>query len=290
MSKRLQHILTELEATPPAGVWDRLVPELDEMNALRPVAGRLQQVEEAPPPAAWDSIREQLSEISIGKKLLELEVPAPAMVWPQVTASLEEKQPRRLRPYLRLAVAAILTGALVWAGIRFLSGGPSTQTPLAEAKDMPAIRIDEEQAHENLAAIIADTRPVADALEEARNDAALEASKKTMARVDVSEMKRKLQQASAYNFDLPGSSAAPPAAISSTDDRYILMATCDGQVLRLSKKLADISCCIAGENRNPDCLDQLRKWQEKMLNAKGSHAPGNFTDILDILNALRENR
>ncbi len=32
----------------------------------------------------------------------------------------------------------------------------------------------------------------------------------------------------------------------------------------MSKKLGNIVCCVAGEEQDDECKDQLKKWQEKI--------------------------
>jgi hypothetical protein len=70
-------------------------------------------------------------------------------------------------------------------------------------------------------------------------------------------------------------------------DRYVMLMTPNG-IIRMSKKLGDIICCVAGEEQNEDCRDQVRKWQEKLAASPVAPAPGNFMDILSLVSALNE--
>jgi hypothetical protein len=58
-------------------------------------------------------------------------------------------------------------------------------------------------------------------------------------------------------------------------------------IVRVSKKLGDIVCCVTGEAEDEDCKDQLKKWQQKM--ATTTVAPGNFMDILTLVSSLNDN-
>ena len=72
-------------------------------------------------------------------------------------------------------------------------------------------------------------------------------------------------------------------------DRYIMLMTPDGNIIRMSKKWSDLVCCVSGEEQDADCKDQLKKWQEKMAASSLAPSPGNFMDILSLVNSLDEN-
>src|SRR4029077_4860239 len=45
-------------------------------------------------------------------------------------------------------------------------------------------------------------------------------------------------------------------------DRYVMLLTPNG-VVRMSKKLGGLVCCVSGQEQDQDCKYQLKKWQEK---------------------------
>jgi hypothetical protein len=287
MSQTIRDILHAYEVSPPAGNWDRIAQELDEWTVLSGTGRSLGELEIDPPAAAWTAIREQLEEADLSRQLLALETDPPARVWSAVEQSLNPAAKQlSIRPWLRYAAAAVLTGLLVWTGWRLLpetDPRPGTAGVPAPATTTANKELNEKQARENLATIIESTQPPVNASEEVRSEKALEASKKTLARVEPGLIKRKLQHAAAFSFErpVPAEEAAP---------RYVVLLTPDGNMIRMSKKLKDMLCCLTGEDSDPACQEQVRKWQDKLINAPGSHAPGNFADLLDMLNALNENR
>lgn len=290
MSQQLRDILNSYEVSPPAGNWDRIAQELDEWAPLSATGRSLAGLELNPPPAAWTSIRQQLDEASLARDIQTLEFTPPARVWPAVEQSLDNTPKKfNIRPWLRYAAAAVITGTMIWAGWRLLPGPdtpPATagiNNPDTNTRKKP---MNDQQARENLASIIESTRPPANASEEVRSEKALEASKKTLARVEPGLIQRKLKEAAAFSFERPD----PPAPAPDLTRRYVLLLTPDGNMIRMSKKFKDMLCCLTGEDTDPACQEQVRKWQEKIIHAPGSHAPGNFADLLDMLNALNENR
>ena len=73
------------------------------------------------------------------------------------------------------------------------------------------------------------------------------------------------------------------------DSRYIMLMTPDGNIIRMSKKLSTLVCCVSGEEQDADCKDQLQRWREKIACAPGTHSPGNFMDILSLVSSLQDN-
>ena len=47
--------------------------------------------------------------------------------------------------------------------------------------------------------------------------------------------------------------------------RYITLMTPEGNIIRMSKKLTDMVCCVSGEDENEECKDQMKKWREKII-------------------------
>ncbi len=72
-------------------------------------------------------------------------------------------------------------------------------------------------------------------------------------------------------------------------ERYVMLMTPDGNIIRMSKKWSELLCCVSGEDQDAGCKDQLKKWQEKMAASSLAPSPGNFMDILGLVNSLDEN-
>jgi hypothetical protein len=71
-------------------------------------------------------------------------------------------------------------------------------------------------------------------------------------------------------------------------ERYVMLMTPDGNIIRMSKKWSELVCCVAGEDQDKDCKDQIKKWQEKIATSSLAPSPGNFMDILNLVNSLNE--
>ena len=69
--------------------------------------------------------------------------------------------------------------------------------------------------------------------------------------------------------------------------RYIAVMTPDCNVVRVSKKLDHLVCCVAGDDPGTVCKDQLQRWREKMA-CSPIAASGNFMDIVSLVNSLQE--
>jgi hypothetical protein len=67
-----------------------------------------------------------------------------------------------------------------------------------------------------------------------------------------------------------------------------MLMTPNGQIIRISKKLGDLVCCVSGEDQDQECQDQLKKWRQKIANAPVAPSPGNFMDILSLLQSIKE--
>jgi hypothetical protein len=68
--------------------------------------------------------------------------------------------------------------------------------------------------------------------------------------------------------------------------RYIMFKTPDGRLVRMSKKLGDLVCCVSGDEVDENCENQLDKWRRKIANAPSA---GNFMDIMNLVSTLKDN-
>jgi hypothetical protein len=234
-----------------------------------------------------------------------MEVIPPAAVWEKIKTSLDNDQEaavperRRLSPWVKYAAAAVLTGVLALGGIRFL-GKPAKDAGLASDVQGPS-KTNQPLNPEKVAGIHDKTIAVTDitaSMDEARNDAALEASKKTFAKLDLPH-ESKIKNAASFYFNAPEEDEYHPGTrgldiesimpAADITGRYILLMTPDGNIIRMSKKLSDLVCCVSGEEQDKNCADQMKRWREKIANPSGPHSAGNFMDILSMVNSLQDN-
>jgi hypothetical protein len=288
MSKDLRNRLYEYEVPPPPASWDKIATALDESHLDNQFPSTLYNLEATPPPAAWDKINEALS------------------------PSMGEKPVRRLYPILKYAAAAMLIGVLAFGGIRiFRSSTPNA--PVVTRNETPATNLPSSQADPQNN--VASNPTLVDPIEEERNDAALEASKHMYASLDASE-KQRIKRVSEEHFlstadpistasDInPGNTYrdakcafvnAPSFAFNDDNspidmaNRYFMLVTPDGKIIRISKKLGPIVCCVSGEETDEDCNNQLKKWREKLASPNMAASSGNFLDILNLIHTFKEN-
>jgi hypothetical protein len=258
MKEELRNRIYNMETAPPKGVWNRITADLDQSDIGASYASRLAGLSVMPPATAWEKIESELH-------------PASAPV-------------RRAIPWLKYAAAAVILAALAWGGVMVLSGNKSGdeivktgETPVIKQPTPEKVKVNDPPPV---------TEEVAIREEEARNDAALEASKKTYAKLNTPK-RNKITNAAGFHFSLD-----VPEPVISPDDmdpatRYIVLMTPDGNIIRMSKKWSDLLCCVAGEEEDAGCTDQLKKWREKLAHSSQTASPGNFGDIMELVKSLQ---
>lgn len=250
-----------MEAAPPKGVWNRIASELDQSDIGAEYISRLRNATVAAPAGTWNKIEEDLYPVAIPV------IPARARV-----------------PWVKYAAAAVILAALAWGGSLVLNRDKA-QDPVVKSNE-PS-KTDQQPVTTEITPqepITANPTPVE---EEARNDAALEASKKTYAKLNNSG-RNKIRNAAGFHFalDIPEPIVTPDDLDPAT--RYIVLMTPDGNFIRMSKKWGDLVCCVAGEDQDQECVDQLKKWREKLAHSSQTASPGNFGDILDLVKSLQQ--
>lgn len=258
----LKNKLYNYEQVPPAKVWEQIAAALDESHIADEFPSRLYNTEIAPPVSAWDKIAGALD--NEDTKVIPL--------------------PAKRFPLFRYAAAAVViglvtVGILKWTGsnnnqdAESLATSPKTVSPVNDTAGLPA---------ENASGKDSDV-PGYVVPEEAV------VPNPTIARVKTSPAK-KIKPGFALANDIQPAEAiyafneeSPKLA-----DRYVMLMTPNG-IIRMSKKLGNIVCCVTGEEQDEDCKDQIRKWQEKLAASPVAPAPGNFMDILSLLSSLDEN-
>ncbi|HEV7782710.1 MAG TPA: hypothetical protein VGO58_15655 [Chitinophagaceae bacterium] len=312
MSSGSSHKMYDYEVAPPPGIWEKIEAELDESELSQKFPSALFNLRVNPPAHAWQKIAIELDEPAFvndyAAKLGGIEIVPPVAAWDKIKTALDPQQAqRRISPFIKYAAAAAIIGFLAWGGFRLFNDSKK-DTGIAAGNDTsPSPEHVSVPGNESVS--VADGEIAAAdmtaALEEARNDAALEASKKTYAKLDVSSKRTKVKNAADfffvaddYNYSSPGTprgfdpyieppiEETPPVNIS---NRYIVLMTPDGNIIRMSKKLRNLVCCVSGEDMDKDCVDQMKKWRDKMASPAATHTPGNFLDLLHMLNSMQDN-
>ena len=264
----LKNKLYNYEQAPPAKAWDKIAAALDESHLGEEFPATLYNLQATPPLSAWDKIRSSLDE--------ELDEP---IAIPR----------RRTGLILRYAAAAAIVGILIFSGLKLFrntsSGNKSnetspivkTETPVKETPvtvETPVIKTPE-IATNAVAAVPNKTRNRANPLLIGSNN-------------PVQALEPRVTRHERHETGIT-------AAIAHTETpttqmgRYITLMTPDGNIIRMSNKLSDMVCCVSGEDQDNDCKFQMKKWREKIASSTQVASPGNFMDILNMVNCLQEN-
>ena len=265
----LKHKMTNYEVVPPSKVWDNIAASLDESELGQSFPSRLHDMQVNPPAAAWINIENELTGAEAPVILIK----------------------KRSNPFVRYAAAAIVIGILAVAVFRYSSRTSGTieinpnkniattqpkksaivPAPPTENNNLPAINSDE---------VTTDNRAVIAQIEQPSHN----------------PEHRTIHRASAVT-NYPSGDASDYAGnplyayadytLPDVADRYIMLMTPQGTIIRMSKKLGNLVCCVSGEEQDADCKSQLKKWQEKL--AASPAAPGNFLDIVNMVNSLDDN-
>jgi hypothetical protein len=278
---------------------------------------RLYNYEASPPPGTWNKIAAAIEESMIGAEfqgtLHNMEVTPPKSAWKNIAASLE-KEPavvistrRKYIPVLRYAAAAAVAALILLAGLRLFNQSTSGDQNLVDktGEKLPVKTISPVTTQGTK-----DEPSIAVESQEAQDDAALEESKHTIARLEAraGRTQSQLRMEPVYTRMAAFSDLAPEQTykeldysealnaasheenLSVTASRYVMMMTPDGQFIRMSKKLGDLVCCVSGEEQDPECVDQINQWRKKVATSTLTPSPGNFMDILNLVKSLQENR
>ena len=284
MSSELQHKLINYEVTPPAGAWEKIAAALDEPERGYQFPAKLYGLEIDPPFTAWENIKAYL---------------------PAAQPAIPGR--KTLAPVFRYAAAAVFIGLIAWGGFKLFSKKSGNDKIVQQELVQPE-QVSGDTLLKQDKTVPGDNQ-LAD-LDEARNDSALEASKKTYAKLDIAA-RNKIKKVTDDYFTIvePVSEMEPEtynelhyagaigSALShhyglnanSITDRYITLMTPDGNIIRMSKKLSDLVCCVSGEEQDEDCKDQLKTWRKKIACSSITSSSDNFIDILTLASSLQEN-
>ncbi|MFM2138982.1 MAG: hypothetical protein RJA57_1289 [Bacteroidota bacterium] len=272
MNNQWQERLARLEVPPPDSSWEAVRDRLDDGAIGRPFAHRLADLHADPPTDGWNEIDARLShsDPSVENRLSTLEIPPPKQGWERIARELDRSfvAERNTRRYRRvIAAAAMITVALaLWLVFGRTGGDTSPSAPaLAERFNIPL------PGDEPLSLAVTTTDPTGGP---DRTDHPVAAA--TFAAVPPAQQTLPLKAPT----DLPSTKL-------NNQDRYIVWMTPEGQLVRLSKKLQSMVCCVSGEEEGSRCQDQVGRWQQQLAGSAAAH-PGNFLDILDLVRALED--
>lgn len=313
--------LANASQDPPPHVWAAINAELEDSEWENQFRSKVYTASIIPAAHNWSAITGLLDESSLiddyRGKLASAAIIPPATAWAQIQEGIGTEsiipQQRRIPAWMKYAAAAMVLGCMAWGANRLLNTRSSIDEPVATTPlvTQPSNTIASTQPstllQEDLEAGVAGLTA---SLDEARNDAALEASKKTYASLDHKAVLGKIKNVSdfmfiseEYDYPTPSTTRSPfgsarcidcpppviPAPEVDFKDRYVVLLSPDGNYFRISKKLGDMVCCVSGEDVDKDCVDQMKKWRDRIANPANSHSPGNFMDVVNMISSLEEN-
>ncbi len=254
---------------------------LDDSEMHNEFPSTLYNIELNPPPAAWEKIRSTLD--------------APAE---QPTIAT-----RKVVPLWRYAAAAAVIGLIAFASLQLFKKTSSKDGIAKEQISQPALNLPDPGERDTSGA----------GVEDARDEAVLRANEQTVARLDTyRKTQRRVTTTDNYiseriyfpssglrkddlnsypdvHDEATGSSAIAHQDITGNNNkRYIMLMTPDGNIIRMSRKLSDLVCCVSGQEQDDDCKSQLKIWRDKMASSVAPSS-GNFMDILNLVNTLQNN-
>lgn len=262
------------------------------------------------PKDAWKKISNALNEsekpIEFDSKIYNIEIAPPNSAWRKINKSLDLKnnfvvnRQRKISLRIRYAAAATIIGLVAFGTIKWLSKGSEDKLSKIE-NNLPAknsiISLNTQTSSKS------NSNNVIKKL--SGNDIALENGKHNLIK-SFSPDRKKIRKTVNRPVDLINASSentltklrhskssqfsfANYKINNSSADRYITLMTPEGKVIRMSQKWGDLVCTVSGEDQNMECKNQLEKWRERLVCSPLAPSPGNFLDIISMVNSLKEN-
>ncbi len=291
--------LYEIEATPPAGAWNHISKELDEWNQHKTLSKKLDAAEIPPPTLLWNKIETHLNETkqeqALSNKLYHLQAEVPTVVWSNIIREMDDEQALSIVKN-KISNLQMRPPAILWRNMQgALNGGKeSPQKPIvpthygwlkyaAAACFIAVIGLsvlfifnDESNSsgNSNSVATTATSAPTAIVQNtQTSPPEALPQPKRTFGNPEQKVLASiETHMGNAYTVSNEKNTALK--------NRYIILMTQDGNVVRMSKKVSSWADCVAGEDHS--CDDQISKWQKEMAGSETLASPDIFLDILDM--------
>lgn len=260
--KKFSKNINGISVNPPANLWNNIVIKLDETEQEQTIANSLYNLQVEAPPIVWENINKELDDQTaleiIEKKLSNIQVAPPASVWHQIERELKSKNANQplvvpiSHGWLKYAAAACIIGILSISAFFIFSDNDnnnSDYTAGANSKKEDKLSIPNINHTKDVAQKPNTTNPKTKVLESIRT-----------------------QLGNAYSISMEKNAEL--------QNRYIILMTQDGNIVRMSKKVSNMADCIAGEDNS--CDSQITKWQKEMASSSSASSSDNFLDILDM--------
>lgn len=288
-----QNKIYGFEVTPPVGAWEHIAKTLDEWEQHRSLSNKINTIESTPPPQLWNNIAEKLAESDqeqiLSQKLYHIAATAPNNIWEQISKELDDQKALEIIER-KLNNIQIQPPQSVWVNVKHELDGKKTHRALVVPMHHGWLKYAAAACFIAIVSISsylvlkdndgATTQAVANLATNATSasiNTTLASSEPTVIQANEDT---KEQVMAGIRTKLGNAYTASNEKNNDLNNRYIILMTQDGNIVRISKKVSNMADCIAGEDNS--CDAQLSKWQKEMANSAVTAGPNNFLDILDI--------
>jgi hypothetical protein len=309
-------IINHAQVEAPAFIWDAISNELD--HEL--IANKLSNTAIAPPVTAWEQIEFALDAEAnnhLQQTLINATAEAPANAWSYIEQQITTGQgakvipfTRRVEPLYKLAAAAVITGVLAWGSYQLLSGNDKTVAP-AIVQNKPEVKVEETT-----------TAPViVPAQQQPQQPAAVATAKKNSKQAQQTKpvVRKQTPQVSIPVTDNDLAITEPVNHSSETvlphrdvhhkkntasftgsvipENQYMLVMNDNGDLIRVSKKIATMKCANGNAEipvdavaalQTRDCDDQIKRWQQKIAMSTLVSPSAGYIDINELIQATEK--
>lgn len=321
MNEELKNNIYNYQVSPPGKIWTAIATELDdEVNAAFPA--KLYAFETTPPTGIWNKISQNLEENitpAFPQKLFIFEATPPAGLWDKIADELQDENETKIIPVFKkstpiwkYAAAAAVIGLIAFSLLWLNNDGDAIGDDIVSTT--PEYVVPPE--NNNLPATLDNIPPTSEATD-LRTEENISNNKKWVAknsyrekypnqRIYAAASKDELRNAPAqlspsFSVDnmtenlqpreLGGRQIAYNPSRVAENNPYVTVISPDGYVIKISKKLAGMIGCLNNEPtlNDVDCKAKVQKWREQIAQSPITPAPGNFLDMLDLINSIKEN-
>ncbi len=323
LQKKISEILYNHEAIPPATAWSNIVNTIDLELQETKFRSEVLNLEVPPPSFTWNKIAKELDaqpQENFSKRIYEYQVAPPSNTWHKIVTSLDEEQAtapviipihKNYSRLYRIAAAAVIIGIITWAGFNLFTNDKDNANnnmanentknvvpavPVLKPKENTIsdnIKTDISSSITNFNAAVAHITPSVNYPKKRLKSVPKNLSGQTYASAatEIHSGSNDITIIDTESLHTKKKSVAGNAD-NATEARYLVYLTEQGDIVKLSKKLADLKCIYAKDgNITQDalskldaaqCMDQVKYWQEKMANSS-LQSSSNPLELIEIL-------
>jgi len=317
MNEEIKRKLFDLEIDPPGKNWDKILAALnDEVAAEFP--SHLRDLEINPSSKVWNSVAAALDSgvaLNFPNKLYNLEVQPPVYSWQKISIALDKENAppsipaKRKIPYIKYVVAASLL-ALIGFGIKWLTAertGPEVaiqNTQPQKTEVQPKSQGDQP----NPQTTVSTNEKSVEQKTTLTNNLPKEGPREVVASTTTTKNNSRRPgnyMTAAYKVPRPEFASSDGFCMASLQtnapghqpkfsdavDRYLVFENDNCELMRISKKLAEkLGCNVPDQNtvEYQNCIQQLKKWSEKIAQMNITPSADNFMNIFELLKSTEE--